>query len=168
MPKSWKAYLKELIDIIILKINKTNNYYIIPVLTKSDKILKPQINVKLNDENVLFNKQIIQSAITKVQEFITDHINSRLNDIKIELKKIESLTKITASQSERLKSLIQIQANLQPHIHKQWHVVSAIKMDGIELLSKDIQSLVSNDKKLFPFVNEKVPTFWQEVEKQGN
>ncbi len=47
-------------------------------------------------------------------------------------------------------------------------MVSAIKMDGIELLSKDIQSLVSNDKKLFPFVNEKVPTFWQEVEKQGN
>lgn len=152
---------------IILKINKTTNYYLMPVLTKSDKILKPLVP-KLNEENLNFNKQIVQSATNKVNEFITNHISSRLADIKSELKKIESLTKINASQSERLKNLVQIQANLQPQIHKHWHVISSVRMDGIELLSKDIQTLVSSDKKTFPFVNEKVPTFWTEVEKQGN
>lgn len=160
---NWKQYLKELIDLVILKMNKTTTFYLIPVLTKSDKILK--LSSKLNEENLLFNKQIIQTATSKVEQVITSHINSRLQDIRDELKKIESLTQITASHSDRLKQLVQIQANLQPQIHQQWHVVSSLKMDSIGLLSKDIQNLVTNDMKFFPTVNEKVPTFWIEVEK---
>lgn len=160
---NWKVYLKELLDLMILKMNKSSNYYIVPVLTKADKVLKP--NSKLNEENLNFNKQIVQAAISKVEEVILNHINSRLKDIRDELKQIESLTNITACHSDRLKQLVQIQSSLMPQMHKQWHIVSSSKMEGIDLLSKDILNLVSNEKKYFPFVNEKVPTFWTEVEK---
>ena len=160
---NWNIYLKQLLDLIILKMNKTTNYYLLFVLTKSDKILK--LSSKLNQENISLNKQIIEKTTSIIEKFVNNHIESKLNDIRDELKKIESLTKITTCHSDRLKQLVQIQANIRPQIHKLYHVVSSLKMDGIELLSKDILNTVTNLKKQFPFVNDKVPTFWYEVEK---
>jgi len=44
-------------------------------------------------------------------------------------------------------------------------VVSCFKSKGIENLSYSIKEIILSDKIRFPFVNEKVPTFWMEAEK---
>lgn len=168
----FEDYLGSLLDLLFLKMSKNTSFYLLPVLTKIDKIPKSsQSYARLYEEDpnnpVKANQtQIITKLIAKkVENFIRNHLNSRLNDIKTELKKIEQLPHISASQSDRLKQLIQTQTNLNPEIYKKCLTVSSTKMEGVRLLTRSIKEIATSNKKYFPDINKKVPAFWTEVEK---
>ncbi len=106
----WEIYLRKLLDLIVFKMSKITQYSILFVLTKSDQIL---------DED---NPQLEEFLVKKVENFISGYFELRLEDIRAELAKIELAQNITASQSDRLKQLIQTQKNLKPHIFKKIQV----------------------------------------------
>lgn len=110
----WETHLKSLLDLITFKTSKTKSFYLLPVITKCDKV---------SDEN----KACLES---RVQNVIEAHLKSRLDDIRRELAVIELLPSISASQSDRLKNLVQIQNNLTPQIYKNFQIVSSVKMKG--------------------------------------
>lgn len=180
--------LKGWLDLILLKMSKNISFHIIPVLTKCDKMNKKsslideidatsRVNsaVTLNNSfetsssaSLTMTTSVTTSKIaflaTKIESLIASHISDRLNDIRLELKKIESLGDISPSQSDRLKQLVQTRANLNPNVHKSVLCVSALKMDGIASLTDAIRSIVYNNPKQFVDVNKKVPTFWLDME----
>ena len=153
--EKYEKYLAKLLDLIFFKMSKNTSYFIIPLLTKCDKIPKSEIGSTQNPTRTI---------TARVENFIKNHLTNRLNEIQIELKKIEQLSHISASQSDRLKQLVQNQSNINPEIYKKCLTCSSLKMTGIGILSRTIKELVFNNKKHFPNVNEKVPTFWSEVE----
>ena len=110
----WENHLKALIDLITFKTSKTKSFYLLPVITKCDKIMEEK-------------KADLES---RIQNVIQAHLKSRLDDIRRELAVIELLPSISASQSDRLKNLVQIQNNLTPHIYKDFQIVSSVKMKG--------------------------------------
>ena len=151
----FENYLTNLLDLIFLKMSKHTSFCILPLLTKCDKIPKGDITS---------GQTPTRTIAARVESFIRNHLNARLNDIQIELKKIEQLSHISASQSDRLKHLVQTQSNLNPEIYKKCLTSSSLKMQGIGVLTRTIKEVVLGDKKHFPNVNEKVPAFWTEVE----
>lgn len=201
-----ESNLKAWLDIILLKCSKNIFYYVLPVLTKCDKLnkfskknsaasnigddlekdeneltatsYKSNIRISsaasflssnLNNINNLSSANLTSTSthkfvLNKVENIILNHINERLEDIKFELKKIESLAEISTSQSDRLKQLVQTRTSLNPDIAKRIMCVSSIKMDGISSLTSKIREIVYNNARLFPDVNKKVPSFWIDIE----
>ena len=153
--QSAENSLKNLLDMIMLKMNKTNSFYILPVLTKCDKI---------SSSNSSNPTGLIQQITSRIETYIKNYLNSRIEDIKMELRSIELQKNITASQSDKLKQLVQTQSNLNPEIYKQCVPISSFKMDGIKKLNTIIKDIVFQNQKYFGDVNKKVPTFWTEVE----
>lgn len=147
--EKFQKNLGQLLDHILLKMSKNHPFSIIPVLTKIDAY--PDLD-KI-------------TLAEKVEQLIKQHIQTRLNKIKEDLKEIEKLPQINASHSDRLKQLVQTQANLNPDIYQNCMLVSSLKMDGISQLNNAIKQIVFNNKKNFPSVNMKIPSFWIEVEK---
>ena len=145
----WEVYLKQLLDLIILKMSKNNFFYLLPVMTKKDQLRE------------LEDYEFVSARVTSC---IQAHIHFRLNDIKAELKSIELLPSISASQSDRLKHLAQLQANLKPEIYATGQLINSITLDGIKELSDSILKIVTSNRKYFPDVYNKVPTFWSEIE----
>lgn len=144
--------ISELVDLIFLKICKTTTFRILPVLTKCDMLSSPVL---------------VKQACEKIETLLAENLRTKLNEIRVELKKIESLSQINASQSDRLKHLAQTLSNLNPDIHNQCIPVSSLKMLGIEQLAGVIREIVVEPKpgkKVFLDVNKKVPVFWTEVE----
>lgn len=139
----WSSYLKRLLDMISLKMTKNNTYILLPVLTKWDKVHNPR------------NKPDIDHAIVKkVEQLLQSHLKSRLDDIKAELKLIELLPNISASQSDRLKHLVNTQNNLMPVIYSQFQRVSSTKNKGIDSLAQTIQDIILGiSLKIFFFVS---------------
>ncbi|CAF0772659.1 unnamed protein product [Brachionus calyciflorus] len=146
--ENFQKNLNNLLDHIFLKMSKNQPFSIIPVLTKIDTCIQ--------------NKT---SLCEQTGQFIKQHLQHRLNQIKEDLKLIEKLPQISASQSDRLKQLVQTQANLNPEIYQNCIGVSSLKMDGINQLNLAIKQIVYNNKKTFALVNTKIPSFWIEVEK---
>lgn len=148
--------LSDLLDLIFMRMSKTTSFMILPVLTKCD-------HMGGGSQSVL-TKLMCQ----KIEDFMHTYLRTKLEQIKVELKKIESLAHITASQSDKLKQLAQAQTNLNPDIYKQCLPVCSVKMLGIEALAVAIKDIVLGgggvSKKYFPDVNKKVPVFWTEVE----
>lgn len=133
----WSSYLKRLLDMISLKMTKNNTYILLPVLTKWDKVHNPR------------NKPDIDHAVVKkVEQLLQSHLKSRLDDIKAELKLIELLPNISASQSDRLKHLVNTQNNLTPVIYSQFQRVSSTKNKGIDTLAQTIQDIILGRSKL--------------------
>ena len=153
--EKFEKYLAKLLDSIFFKMSKNSSFFILPLLTKSDKIPKG---------DVASGQNLIRAITQRVENFIKNHLASRLSDIDKELKKIEQLSHISASQSDRLKQLVQNHSNLTPDLYKKCLTCSSLKMQGIGILSKTIKEIVLGNKKHFPNVNEKVPVFWSEVE----
>ncbi len=153
--EKFEKYLGKLLDLIFFKMSKNTSFFLLPILTKCDKIPKGEIGSTQNPTRVI---------TSRVENFIKTHLTNRLNDIQIELKKIEQLSHISASQSDRLKQLVQTQSNINPEIFKKCLTCSSLKMTGIGIISRTLKELVLSNKKQFPNVNEKVPTFWGEVE----
>lgn len=151
------SYLSDLLDFIFLKLSKVTSFTILPVLTKSDMI-SASSNQTAEVE--------VRQRCRRVEEMIAAHLRTRLDEIRAELKKIESLSQINTSQSDRLKQLAQTQANLNPDVYKSCIPVSSMKMFGFEQLDDVIKEIVfrSSRKKIFADVNKKVPVFWTEVE----
>jgi Leucine-rich repeat (LRR) protein len=150
----WSSYLKRLLDMISLKTTKNNTYFLLPVLTKWDRVVNPR-----NDP------EVDNSVVAKVERFFHAHLKSRLDDIREELRLIELLPNISASQSDRLKHLVNTQNNLTPTIYSQFQRVSSTRSKNIDKLAQTIQDIVLGDQKRFPSINTKVPTFWTEVER---
>ena len=156
-------YIKKIIDLIILKQNKNNFYYIIPVITKCDKINKINYNIDNNDTK--FNKlNEINNIYLKIKNIINLHLNNKKNDIKNEINNIEKLSIITTSQTDRLKQFMQIENCILPEIHNQCLYISSIKMFGINKLIETIKNIVYTKNKYFNQINNKLPTFWSDVE----
>lgn len=144
--------LTDLLDTMFLKMSKNTSFKILPVLTKSD--LVP-------------NSAQLKQSCDKIEHLIAENVNKKLVEIRGELNKIESLSQINASQSDRLKQLAQTQSNLSPDVHGQCLSVSSVRMVGIEQLAGVIREIVmgpKSRKKMFADVNTKVPVFWSEVE----
>lgn len=152
------SYLSDLLDFVFLKLSKITSFTILPVLTKTDMI-SASSNQTAEVE--------VRQRCRRVEEMIAAHLRTRLDEIRAELKKIESLSQINTSQSDRLKQLAQTQANLNPDVYKSCIPVSSMKMFGFEQLDDVIKEIVfrsSSRKKIFADVNKKVPVFWTEVE----
>ena len=154
---SIELNLKKYLDIILFKMAKNISFYILPVLTKLDKLFK----VKIED---LKSNVILKSITAKVETWLKSHISSRLEDIRSELKKIEQLSEKSSHELDRLKNLAQIQANITPHLHNCLGI-SSLKMLGVNELNSTVKEIVCDNQKYFPEVNRKIPTFWIEVEK---
>jgi Leucine-rich repeat (LRR) protein len=152
--RKYEMYLRNLLDILFLKMSKTIKFFIVPVLTKVDQIPTNGAQQGLDRK----------SLVERVNFLIQNQLERKLNDIKSELNKFEQQTQISASQSERLKQLVQTQSNLSPFIHKQCVAFSAKSMFGVRTLLETVKQVILDNSKHFPDVNKKVPTFWLEVE----
>lgn len=146
--------LNDLLDILTLKLSKTTSFKILPVLTKCDLIP---------------NAGLIRQACERVESLIDENLCIKLSEIRAELKKIENLSQINASQSDRLKHLAQTQSNLNPDVYGRCMPVGSVKMQGIVELASVIREIVftptmSKKTTTFADVNKKVPVFWTEVE----
>lgn len=187
--------LKYWLDVIFFKMSKICNFYLLPVATKCDKYISStrssismlsdrlalkrssviSLNDKLDDNSSLWidnsnsfskeNKLRLKNLTNSILEKIHKHFDSRLDYLKAELETIESQTKISASQSDRLKTLANLLNNTKPGIHSYMPIVSSLTMDGISQLNDVIKSIVCNNETYFPNVNKKVPSLWIEVEK---
>jgi hypothetical protein len=147
----YKTQLFNLLDSLTLRMSKHVSYAILPVITKSDLIEETE------DLNEL---------LVKTRAMLDNYVNTKLTEISLEIKKIESLPKINASQSDRLKQLIQMRTFIEPYIYKTCLAVSSLKGDGIEELSGTVEAIIKeNPKKNYQLIQNKVPTFWLEVEK---
>lgn len=147
---AYEKTLNDLLDVLFLKMSKTVTFLILPVLTKIDRLNTTNVNVK--------------SLCVEVENFLKANLSAKLDDVKKDLRKIEQLSHITASQSDKLKQLALTQSNLNPDIYRQCIPVSSLKLDGIDQLLASINEIVSLYKKYFPDVNKKLPVFWNEVE----
>lgn len=146
--------LVDLLDVLFLKMSKTTSFKILPVLTKCDVISGG-------------SSSAMRQACERVETLIAETLSVKLSEIRVELKKIESLPQINASQSDRLKHLAQTQSNLMnPDVYGQCIPVGSVKMQGIEQLAGVIRQIVlaPESSKIFGDVNKKVPVFWTEVE----
>lgn len=144
--------LVDLLDVLFLKMSKTTSFKILPVLTKCD---------------LISGSSAMRQACERVETLIAETLSVKLSEIRVELKKIESLPQINASQSDRLKHLAQTQSNLiNPDVYGQCIPVGSVKMQGIEQLAGVIRQIVLDPEssKIFGDVNKKVPVFWTEVE----
>jgi hypothetical protein len=180
--------LKLWLDMILFKMSKTCNFYLLPVATKCDLYIsstrinssrKPsakenKAKLVLDDSDLWYENVDVFTKNTKIKlKNITDnilnkihqHFDTRLGFVKTELEKIENLTKISASQSDRLKNLAALYTYCKPGIHQQIPIVSSVTMHGMQSFNEIIRSIVCNNEKFFPNVNKKIPTLWIEVEK---
>lgn len=150
--KSQEIFEKNLINLLdhlFLKMSKNSPFSIIPILTKIDEIP--------------IDKRTAMCEL--VDQLINKHLQNRLNQIKEDLKVIEKLPQISASQSDRLKQLVQTQGNLNPDLYDTCLPIASLKMEGISQINQIIKQLVYNNKKTFASVNQKIPSFWLEIEK---
>ena len=141
--------LFNLLDLILFRISKNFSFYIIPVLTKCD---------------LIENKEELDVLIRNVQKLIKLYIDRKLHEIGSEIKKLESLPKISSSLSDRIKILIQNKSNASSLSIQTLVAVSSIKMQGLEVLTNTIKDIVfNNSNKLFSEVNKKIPSFWLNI-----
>lgn len=141
--------LNDFLDHLFLKMSKNSSFSIIPILTKIDEC----------------PAESRHALCELVDQLINQHLDKRLKQIKDDLKEIEKLPQINASQSDRLKQLAQTQGNLNPDLYQNCLPISSLKMEGIPQINKIIKQFVYNNKKTFGTVNQKIPSFWLEIEK---
>jgi hypothetical protein len=169
--KNLNELLFNLNTILYRLSSKVNQYSLLFVLTKCD--LDSSYNLNLNSNS---NIKLIQSRIEKI---LNAHLEQIEFNIKFEIEKIEHLQRINQTQSERLKHLIQMQANFkQPtlRIHEKCLCISSLLMHGIENLTQTIKNIMlssssstanfttTNSLSNSNFLN-RIPTFWLDAEK---
>ena len=145
----FKKRLNDELDHLFLKMCKNSPFSIIPILTKVDECP--------TDSR--------RALCDLVDQLISQHLDKRVKQIKEDLREIEKLPQISACQSDRLKQLAQTQGNLNPDLYQNCLPVSSLKMEGIPQMNKIIKQFVYNNKKTFSTVNQKIPSFWLEIEK---
>jgi Leucine-rich repeat (LRR) protein len=122
--------------------------------TDPDKLAKKKAEIA----NQL--KSVSKSILTT----INNHFKARLNYVKTELDKIEGQTKISASESDRLKRFANVYNYSKPSVHTECITTSSANLEGIEYLNNTIRDIACNNDKYFPNVNKRIPSLWNEVE----
>ena len=178
--------LKYWIDIILFKMSKTRNFYILPVATKCDLYMSTtrkdtKSSVKETKQKFdqpylwfqncdLFTKATqkkIDQILCNILDKIRQHFEDRLSFVKSEVAKIVALSTIPHSLYARLLKLKEVQDMLETFkgIHDQIPLISNLTLHGIHPLNQLIRSIVCNNEVFFPSVDKKIPTLWIEVEK---
>jgi len=127
----------------------------------------------INDQNktskdssiimVIINRQCsfrIQ-ALDKINRFFKLYFQFRIDQIKYEIQKIDSLPTISTSLSYRLKtytSLLKINIQIE-----SCQPVSSLTYQGIHELNRTIQSCILTQKTIFPHIDRIFPTLWADT-----
>ncbi|CAF4426462.1 unnamed protein product, partial [Adineta steineri] len=126
--------LRELFQILQLlfeKVTKTNGIVIIPIATHID----------LYDKQ---SKEDIIQALDKINKFFKYYLQFRINRIKTEIERMNSLSTISSSVSYRLKtytSLLNINIQIE-----SCQPISSLIYEGFHELNQKIQYCISTHK----------------------
>ncbi|CAF0832011.1 unnamed protein product [Adineta steineri] len=140
--------LRELFQILQLlfeKVTKTNGIVIIPIATHID----------LYDKQ---SKEDITQALDKINKFFKYYLQFRINRIKTEIERMNSLSTISSSVSYRLKtytSLLNTNIQIEP-----CQPISSLIYEGFHELNQKIQYCISTHKTIFPHIDRILPTLW--------
>jgi hypothetical protein len=113
--------------------------------------------VKLN----VFFAHFRNVALEKINQFFKYYLQYRTDRIKHEMEIIHSLSTISSSLSDRLKTFT-TQLNITIQI-ESCQSVSSLTFQGIEELNRTIQRCVLTQKTIFPHVDRILPTLWAEA-----
>ena len=148
---SSSSILKELFQILQLlceKATRTHGILILPIATCID----------LYDKR---SKEDKNEVIEKLNNFFKLYLQHRIDGIKHEMEVIDSLSKISSSLTDRLKTYT---ALLNIHIQiESCQLISSLTFQGFDDLNRTIQRCVLMEKTFFPHVDRILPTLWAET-----
>ncbi|CAF0830768.1 unnamed protein product [Adineta ricciae] len=140
--------LFQLLQLLCEKTTRTRAIMIIPLATCIDLYDKHS-----NDEKT--------AALEKINKFFQLYLQHRVDRIKHNMELIHSLSTISSSLSDRLKtysSLLSIRLQIEP-----CHSVSSLTFHGIDELNRIIQHHILTQKIIFPHVDRILPGLWADA-----
>ncbi|UJR35944.1 hypothetical protein I4U23_028685 [Adineta vaga] len=140
--------LFQLLQLLCEKTTRTRAIMIIPLATCIDLYDK-----RSNEEKI--------DAIEKINQFFKLYLQHRVDRIKHDMEVIHSLSTISSSLSDRLKtysSLLNIHIQIEP-----CHPISSLTFHGIDELNRIIQHNVLTQKTIFPHVDRILPGLWADA-----
>lgn len=136
------------LDFLISRLTKNTLFLVIPVLCKCDLVVD-QTDKLLEITN----------------KTIHDHLSQRLEDVKNDIKQIESLGKISQAKSDSLKQLIQLRTLMDLIVFEKCMASSCYEEEQISSLYDLIQKRL-NDETVRQWKDsyQKLPEFWEDIE----
>ena len=159
---SSSSTITRLLQVLTESVATTRSLIILPVATGMDLYGKRPAKDKYSIALVLSSSNDLDcrtEVLEKIDQFFQLDLRHRLDQIRREIDRIDSLPTISNAQSSR-RQIYQSRVDLHPIEIKPCQPLSALTCEGVRDLRRNIEKCVVSDKRSFPHVDRILPALW--------